>query len=221
MNRHLVVFAKAPEAGSVKTRLCPPLSPHEAAALAEAFLRDVLALAQSLADCALMLCYTPRGTRNRMRRLAPSRWRLRLQRGADLGERLGHVMADLLTDPRARVVVLGSDSPQLPSATLSAAYASLARHDLVLGPAEDGGYYLIGLRRWTRGLFDGVRWSTDRALADTLERARTLGLSCELLEQAYDVDDIASLRRLLADLDCLPADRLPHTRAAVAALRLR
>jgi rSAM/selenodomain-associated transferase 1 len=221
MNRHLVVFAKAPEAGSVKTRLCPPLSPCQAAALAEAFLRDVLALAQSLPDCELVLCYTPRGTRERMRRLAPRGWRLRLQRGADLGERLGHLMAELLDDPSARVVVLGSDSPQLPPATVAAAYAALERRDLVLGPTEDGGYYLIGLRRWTRGLFDGVRWSTNRTLADTLERTPILGLSCELLEEGYDVDDIAGLRRLLADLDRLPPDRLPHTRAAVAALRLR
>jgi hypothetical protein len=116
-----------------------------------------------------------------------------------------------------RVLVIGADSPQVPPERLREAAAALDRADLVLGPTDDGGYYALGLRRWAAGLLDGVRWSTEHALADTLSRARALGLSCELLPPAYDVDDAASLWRLVEELEHLPPDRLRHTRAALPA----
>ena len=218
MTRQLVVFAKRPWPGEVKTRLCPPLTPAQGAVLAEAFLRDTLLLADGLPNWQRLLAYAPRGARETMAALA-TRWRLRLQRGEDLGERLEETVGQLFAAGVEQVIVLGSDSPHLPAVRLREAEAALDRADLVLGPTEDGGYYLVGLSRWRAGLFEGVRWSTDHALADTLARAKALGLSCELGEMGYDVDDLGGLRRLAGELADLPPTALPHTRAVLGRLR--
>jgi len=218
MTRHLVVCAKAPLPGQAKTRLTPRLSPEDAASLAQAFLRDVLAVGEAVPECDLTLAYTPRGTRECMAALAGPRWRLRLQRGPDLGQRLSHAFGSLLRTPRDRVVITGSDSPLLTPERLDEAFAALDRADLVIGPCDDGGYYLIGSRTedgepFPEGIFAGVRWSTDLAFADTVTNANWLGLSRAVLEGVYDVDDFRSLQRLVDDLRSLPADRAPHTRA--------
>jgi len=218
MKRCLVVFAKRPGPGEVKTRLCPPLAPGQAAALAAAFLRDTVLIGEHLADWERVLAYAPWGARRAMAELAPG-WRLLVQRGVDLGARLEGAVGGVSPRGADRVVVIGSDSPQLPPERLQEAAAVLEGADVVLGPTEDGGYYLIGLRRWQRGMFAGVRWSTEHALADTLARAKRLGLRCKLLEPSYDVDDIDGLRRLARDLATLPPVRAPNTRAVIAALQ--
>ena len=215
MNRRLVVFAKAPQPGRVKTRLGPAVCADNAADLARAFLLDVLAMGERLPNCELVLAYAPYGTGKEMAALAGGRWRVRLQRGKDLGERLAHAFATLLRDPLDRVVVIGSDSPQMPAERLGEAFAALDSADLAIGPCDDGGYYLIGLRRWVEGLFCGVRWSTDCAFVDTIANADRLGLSRAVLGTEYDVDDPRSLSRLVADLRALPEERAPCTRAAV------
>jgi len=213
MKRHLVVFAKTPEPGRAKTRLAPRLSPEAAAGLARAFLLDVLAVAERVPECDRTLCYTPRGTRDAMAALAGPVWRLRLQRGRDLGERLSHAFASRLRTPKDRVVIIGSDSPLLPQERVEEAFAALEQSDLVIGPCDDGGYYLIGLRRWVPALLAGIRWSTDLAFADTVTNANWLGLSRAILESHYDVDDFGGLQRLIDDLRSSPDRRAPHTRA--------
>ena len=213
MSRHLIVFAKTPQPGRVKTRLAPRVSPESAAALARAFLQDVSALAESLADCDLTLAYTPRGTRDQVQALVGPRWQLRLQRGRDLGERLAHAFTSRLGARADRVVIIGADSPLLPPQRLAEAFDALGRADLVIGPCEDGGYYLIGLRRWAVGLLAGIRWGTDLAFSDTVTNANWLGLSRAVLESDYDVDDPRSLLRLIDDLRSLPPERAPYTRA--------
>jgi len=213
MTRHLVVFAKTPEPGRAKTRLMPRLSPEAAAALARAFLLDVLVVGEGVPDCDRTLAYTPRGTRDEMAALAGPRWQLRLQQGRDLGERLAHAFASRLRTRGDRVVIIGSDSPLLSPERLEEAFAALERSDLVIGPCDDGGYYLIGLRRWVPGLLAGIRWSTDLAFADTVTNANWLGFSRAVLESHYDVDDFRGLQRLIDDLRSSPADRAPQTRA--------
>jgi rSAM/selenodomain-associated transferase 1 len=213
MMRHLIVFAKTPHPGRVKTRLTPHVSPDEAAALARAFLQDVLAMGESLPDCDLTLAYTPRGTRPEMRGMAGSRWRLRLQRGRDLGERLSDAFASHLLRGADRVVIIGSDSPLLTADRVREAFEALDRADLVIGPCDDGGYYLLGLRRWPRGLLQDIRWSTDQACPDTLAQAARLGLKSAVLGGEYDVDDVGGLARLINDLRALPASRAPCARA--------
>ncbi|MBM3497965.1 MAG: glycosyltransferase [Armatimonadetes bacterium] len=216
MSRHLLVFAKAPQPGRVKTRLTPEVPPEDAAGLARAFLQDVLTTGERLPDADLTLVYAPRGARGSLQALAGPRWRVRVQRGCDLGERLTHAFAARLRSARDRVLIVGADSPLLSPERLAEAFTALDRADLVIGPCDDGGYYLIGLRRWVAGLLSGVRWSTTVALADTLANARRLRLSCAELESDYDVDDARSLARLIEDLRRLPAERAPFTRAELA-----
>jgi rSAM/selenodomain-associated transferase 1 len=217
MSRRIIVFAKTPRPGRVKTRLCPPLSPEQAAELARAFLLDVLSLCEGLPGYERSLAYSPRGTRGEMAVLAGSGWRLMLQRGRGLGDRLANAFEQTFREAAARVLIVGTDMPHLPVATLREADAALQSADMVLGPSEDGGFYLIGLRRWARGLLDEVRWSTEHALADTVARGEDLGLSYELLRRGYDIDEFADLLRLARERRTL-SRALKNTRRAIGAI---
>jgi len=122
----------------------------------------------------------------------------RHQRGADLGGRLASAFTELLSDPSDRAVVIGADCPDLDPAVIRQAFAALDGHDLVLGPARDGGYYLIGLRRPSPSLFEAVSWGTDRVLSETLERAASAGLGVETLQVLDDIDTPEDLVRFVA-----------------------
>jgi uncharacterized protein len=198
-------MAKAPRTGEVKTRLVPPLRHEEAAALNICFLCDVTAVIAEL--CVLgqadgFAAYMPAGAEAAFDDLLPPRFRLLVQRGANLGERLWHAAEDFFAAGYEAMCLINSDSPTLPPAVLQAAVEALrAPGDrIVLGPADDGGYYLIGLKHAHRRLFQDIAWSTPTVLAGTLDRAREIGLECTLLPSWYDVDDAASLRRLCQEL---------------------
>lgn len=213
-DRALVVAAKAPVAGTVKTRLCPPLSTDEAARLACALLADTLDTAFSpvvsaVADVFLALDgdeASVAATWDEAERRTPEGARLhRLrQRGNDLGERLAHLCADVFAAGYAHVCVIGGDTPDLPAAFLIEAFGRLAhggQDGVVLGPAEDGGYYLVGLRQPAPGLFaGGIGWGGPNVLRDTLARAVEAERTVVLLPPWYDIDTIADLRRLREDL---------------------
>jgi rSAM/selenodomain-associated transferase 1 len=208
----VAVMAKAPEPGVVKTRLCPPLSPREAAALARAFLRDRIAQVDTLGDVGRFVAFAPASARAAFERLAPG-FTLLPQHGEDLGQRMRSTLATLLTRGHRAAIVVGTDTPTLPTAVLAGAVEYLAADDadVVLGPAEDGGYYLIGVRDDHVRLFEDVPWSTSAVLEITLGRARAAGLRTVCLSSCGDVDtpdDLARLRAALAELPCLaPATR--------------
>ena len=189
----LAVFAKAPIPGSVKTRLCPPLSPEQAATCYEAMLLDVLDQAPP-AGVARALWFTPDEQRAWFERAAPA-WPLYAQRGAGLGARMAALFEVHAAEGREPVVLRGSDSPTLPARTLAAAFAALERVDVVICPDRDGGYNLIGLRRPAPALFS-LLMSTARVLDDTLARAREQGLRVRLLPAWHDVDTVADLALL-------------------------
>lgn len=213
MKRALLVVAKRPAAGQTKTRLCPPLTGAGAAALYECFLRDTLDLMRQVDDVACHITYLPEDALGYFQQLAPDML-LTPQRGADLGERLDHALTDALASGAAQAVVIDSDSPTLPAAHLSAAFAALAGPaDVVLGPCADGGYYLIGLKRPQPRLLRDVQMSTPFVVRDTIALAAELGLHVQLLPPWYDVDTAAELARLRAELDILPLERARHTRA--------
>jgi rSAM/selenodomain-associated transferase 1 len=196
----LVVFAKRPEPGAVKTRLCPPLAPAEAAELYACMLDDVLessAQAAASLGLALGLAVHPPEAREELGRRAPEGTRLFAQRGPDLGARMGHVLDEAAAAGFAPVLLRGSDSPTLGRATLAAALDALERADGVICPDPDGGYSLVGLHRPAVGLFAHAM-STSRVLAHTLERARARGLVVELIPPVFDVDTVADLRHLAA-----------------------
>ncbi|MBU1750589.1 MAG: TIGR04282 family arsenosugar biosynthesis glycosyltransferase [Chloroflexi bacterium] len=207
----LVIMAKQPAVGQTKTRLCPPLTPAQAAALYEALLRDTIELVAGLDGVRLAVAVTPPEATDYFRRIAQGAHLLPVA-GADIGDCLDQVLSELLATGHPRAIALNSDGPTLPVAYLRQAVASLNGADVVLGPSEDGGYYLIGLKQPQPGLFRDIAWSTELVMPQTLARAEALGLRVALLPPWYDVDTAADLDRLRAELADLPTDVLPHSR---------
>lgn len=197
----LAVMTKAPRAGRVKTRLTPPLSPEEAAALNTCFLRDTAAAIAETAgkgNARGIAVYTPVGAEAAYAGILPEEFELVPQRGDAFGERLVFATEDLLQLGFDSLCLIDSDSPTLPPQAFAQAVEILShkRDGLVLGPSDDGGYYLIGLKKLQRELFEGIEWSTDRVFEQTVQRAREIGLPVHLLPTWYDVDDRATLIRL-------------------------
>lgn len=214
----VVVVAKSPRSGHVKTRLCPPLSRAQAALLHAAFLRDTVEHLRHLEDVELVVAYTPPEDRGLFEAMCPGT-ALIPQGDGDLGARLGILFEMLYARGFAAVLAVGADSPTLPLAFVRTACLLLDRSDvdLVIGPADDGGYYLIGLKQMELALFRDIPWSTDRAYTVTMARAAEAGLRPACLPTWYDVDRAADLERLARDLD---AGSAPHTRAQLARLGL-
>lgn len=199
----LVLLAKAPRPGRVKTRLQPPLTAAQAADLYAAFVRDLAAATRRLGAARYLGC-EPTVDAPLFRELAArERFVLFRQEGADLGARMRHGLARTLAAGHACAILIGADLPTLPPAHLRAALRALARADVVLGPSCDGGYYLVGCRGAVPPIFDGLPWGTERVLALTLERLADEKLATALLPFWYDVDrpaDLVFLRRHLSVL---------------------
>ena len=213
----MVVLAKHPVAGAVKTRLARAVGPAAACALYRAFVRD---LARRLARTGLVVWWavTPAGAP--LGRLVGSR-RVFGQRGRDLGARIHHALRRVRAEGSGAAIALGADAPHVPERELRRAVRALARGvDVVLGPARDGGYYLIGVRTPVRALFADIPWSTPRVLAATRRRCDALGLSRLELAPGFDVDEVADLVALRRVVRARP-DELPHTRRALAAVSRR
>ena len=202
-------MVKAPRAGKVKTRLCPPLTPEEAAELASQFAADAVANAVT-AGASPIVAYSPDDGRELLEPLLPPGQRWIPQRGASLGDRMQRAMEEARALGRGPLVIIGTDSPTLPTGTLKTAIAlvSTGSADAVFGPTEDGGYYLAGARDPIPGLFADVAWSTPSALADTLRNVASLKLTVELLPMWYDVDTPGIWRA------CAPNSRRTTRRAS-------
>ena len=221
------IMAKAPRRGEVKTRLVPPLSVEGAAALSGCFIQDIAANIAASADTAPIdgyVAYSPPGSEEVFAPLLPPGIGLLPPRRIGLGESLFDAASDLFAAGYGAICLVNSDSPTLPTAVLVEAARALAQagDQVVLGPAEDGGYYLIGLKRAHRRLFEEVAWSTEHVLHQTLARAAELGLSAVTLRSWYDVDDVESLRRLARELR-YPAGAgypAPHTASFLRRLDL-
>src|SRR6266567_5923366 len=201
----LAVMTKAPRAGEVKTRLVPPLTEEEAAQLNGSFLRDITAAISAAATeriaCGVAV-YTPPDAEADYENILPEEFFLVPQRGDRFGDRLIFAAKDLFKAGFASICLINSDSPTVPAENFSQAIEllRLSGDRVVLGPSDDGGYYLIGLKSLHRELFEQIDWSTERVLEQTRARAREIGLEVELLAHGYDVDDAASLRRLCKEL---------------------
>jgi hypothetical protein len=209
----LAVMAKAPRAGTVKTRLCPPLGAADAAELARCFVLDAVERADSVAGVRPIIAYAPVEARDEFEALTPDLVLIG-QRGGDLGKRQGAVVEDVIALGHDAVLLMGTDSPTLPPETIDEAVSLVMAPevDVVVGPTEDGGYYLIGVRTPCPALFEGMPWSTSTVLSLTLDRARGLGLRAVCLPTWYDVDTGADLARLERDLRALAGPRPRHTR---------
>jgi rSAM/selenodomain-associated transferase 1 len=197
-------MCKTPAPGKSKTRLSPPLRPEECASLSACFIRDLSATIGTLAQNGAVTgyaVYTPVGSEEVLTRLLPAGFMLWPQTEGDFGVRLFQATSDLLAAGHDGAILVNSDSPTLPAAILSAAVDAVRRGDnVVLSPAIDGGYTLIGLSQPHRRVFEDIVWSTDTVYARTLERARELCLPVIDVPPWYDVDDAATLRLLEDEL---------------------
>jgi rSAM/selenodomain-associated transferase 1 len=209
----IAIMAKAPQAGAVKTRLCPPLSSADAAALYRCFLLDKIEQVRSLTAASPVIAYFPPEGRGFFEEVAPN-FVLVPQRGADLGERLANSLGELLDRGHRGALAIDSDTPTLPLEFLQRALdlVTTPTIDVVLGPTEDGGYYLIGLRTAYRELFEAMTWSTPQVLAETLRRAEAHGLRVARLPAWYDIDTAEDLARLRATLAGSDGEIPRHTR---------
>lgn len=223
----LAVMTKAPQAGRVKTRLVPPLTPEEAAELNRCFLRDtVSAISNACSEAGTaargIAVYTPVGAEAAYSDILPVDFSLLPQRGEKFGERLYFAVEDLFKCGFESVCLIDSDSPTVPAENFAEAVELLSTREdcVVLGPSDDGGYYLIGVKKPHRHLFERIDWSTERVLNQTIQRATEIGLEAKLLPVAYDIDDGASLSRLCEELlgDQADDSGAPSTREFLARL---
>ncbi len=196
----VVVFAKVPMEGRVKTRMSPPLSPRQAADLYGAMLGDVLEATVRFAESLLLepvLALHPGSACAEWAHRVPPGYRVIAQRGGSLAERMANAVDDEAEPGGGPILLRGSDSPALPGKRLEAALLALEDHDIVLSPDRDGGYSLIGLGGAWPGLF-AVPTSTGHVLTDTLCRAEALGARAALIEGGFDLDRIEDLSALRA-----------------------
>jgi rSAM/selenodomain-associated transferase 1 len=212
----IVVMAKAPREGFVKTRLTGTYPARDVVQLSECMLRDTLALVQTLPRVEVAVMCPSEDVADIEARLPPGT-RVVGQRGARLAAALASVFEHFVPDFR-RVVAVDSDSPHLPLAVLQSAFELLETNEVVVGPTEDGGYYLVGASAIHPRLFELAPLGTRNAREALLANARALGLSVALTEAWYDVDVPADLRRIAAELRLQPA-RAPRTAALLASWR--
>ncbi len=190
----------------------------DAARLSSALLDDTISLVSRLRHVRLALAITPGSAVETWGRALDGEALLLGVDGRDIGECLCEATGRLFDSGFSRVLALNADSPHLPAARLERALACLENTDVVIGPSDDGGYYLIGLRRPCPGLFSGIAWSSAQVREQTLARADALSCSTALLEPWYDVDTPADLDRLVRDLAHLPGHVLASTRRVLASV---
>lgn len=201
-SRILGVFAKEPVSGQVKTRLSPPLSPDQAAELYQISLRETVDKMAD-GDFDLTVCYA--GDENYFRRTFPGKT-LYKQEGGDLGERMSNALQHFFRQGYQQAVLVGSDSPDLPLDLVEQAFAALDWQPLVMAPAHDGGYVLIGESCHFPRLFENISWSSAEVLSQTRQIAEATGIEYRLLPAWDDLDDLDALQRFL--------QRSPESRVA-------
>ncbi len=202
MKRAIIIMAKVPSAGKVKTRLQPFLSPEQSAELAEAFLQDTVNKAKSVCE-AIILAYSPAEERKILEDILPSQKVFVEQTGNNLGDKMFNAFEFAFGEKTDAVVMIGTDSPTFPADFIEQAFEFLETNsDVVLGKTEDGGFYLIGLQKNSlrKKIFENVEWSSAKTFRQTSLNIKTSGLKMSLLTDWFDVDLPADLKRLQNEL---------------------
>lgn len=199
MKRCLIIFAKEPKRGRVKTRLRKVLTESRCLNLYKAFLKDTVRLARKL-KCELnILAYDSENKNPSQLKKIAAEYTFYEQRGDSLGRRMHNAFRFASSKSSKKTVIIGSDSPTLPLDYIKNAFSQLGKNDVVLGPSHDGGYYLIGLKKPCYGIFKGIKWSSCQVIKDTLINIKSQGKSVALLNKWYDIDEPEDLRRLLLE----------------------
>lgn len=200
MKSCLIVFAKEPENGKVKTRLQEIFTEEECSKVYKAFLEDTLDLAAKVQCDSRILAYHSEGEPLYIKEIA-GELSLYRQEGKDLGERMFNAFKYFCGDESCKTVIIGSDSPTLPTSYITEAFKQLETNDIVIGPSRDGGYYLIGLKTPFYGLFEGIEWGSNTVLESTLEKAEKARKGAFLLGEWYDIDTVEDIENILKDPD--------------------
>ncbi|MDP3723514.1 MAG: TIGR04282 family arsenosugar biosynthesis glycosyltransferase [Candidatus Omnitrophota bacterium] len=214
--RRLLIFVKEPVPRQVKTRLATEIGAEAACHVYRRCVERTLERLVALRG-EITLCVEPAEAMGRLQAWLGSAWPVQPQRGATLGERLADATDSAFAAGMRRVIVIGTDSPWLDHLRIEEAFSAMERTDLVLGPTEDGGYYLVGLAKSAPGLFHGISWSTSQVLDQTLAAARASGMTSALLPEGYDIDRLTELQRWMKeDPACglTPASSLLYNRGA-------
>jgi len=203
MKKVIVIMAKVPIAGTVKTRLQPFLSAEQCAELAKCFLDDTVSKVKSLPN-ELIIAYTPIEKRDVLLAILPNEQVFIEQKGVNLGDKMFHVFEFALSQNSDAVVMIGTDSPTFPAQFITQGFEMLSETDAVLGETTDGGFYLIGLRKLKKEIFETVEWSSPKTFEQTAKNVENLNLKLSLLPNWYDVDTPDDLKRLKKDLSKNP-----------------
>ncbi len=193
--RFIIVFAKEPQRGKIKTRLNNDLSQKSIVGLYKAFLKDTVAAINTYKNVHKIMAYCSEGHPVYLKRIAPG-YILYKQEGVSLGQRLYAAFVFAKNQGATKIVVVGSDAPDLPCAYIKTAFRKLARHDVVFGPSTDGGYYLVALKKPVRNIFQGIKWSTSSVLAESLRKAKGARQKVSLLKPWRDIDQYEDLEAL-------------------------
>jgi rSAM/selenodomain-associated transferase 1 len=208
----LVIIAKEPQIGTTKTRLSPPLDLAEAAELFEALLADTIALASSVKEVDLAVAVTPPESIGYFERKTPLGTILIPVTCDNIGDCLLQVFDELFQRGYPKVLAFNSDGPSLPKEYIHLAVRLLDDHDLVFGPSEDGGYYLVGSKELFSEIFTGIKWSTPEVLERSIAKAEVMNLQIALLPEWYDVDTERDIKRLLKEIHDFPSNQLENTK---------
>jgi hypothetical protein len=209
-NRFLIVFAKEPRCGQVKTRLSDCLSRKQAVGLYKAFIQDTIEISSKCKNCTRILAYHAEGNPLYLKKVANG-YTFYKQQKTSLGQRLYNAFVFARNQGSTKTVIIGSDAPDLPISYIETAFSKLSRHDLIFGPSKDGGYYLVGLKMPVRNIFQGIKWSTSSVLQESLLKAKKANKSVYLLKPWQDVDCCEDLNRLEENLKN-KTDIAQHTR---------
>jgi len=204
MKRRLIIFAKEPQEGLVKTRLRSLLSAKECSDLYKAFLKDTVSVAKRAACGERVIAYESFGRSPQfLKKMAPQ-FKFYRQRGADLGERMHNAFSDLNELRGWKTVIIGSDIPSIQDTLINDAFAYLETYDAVFGSSGDGGYYLVGINKPCGGLFKGIKWSSSVVMRQTLKKCIQLKLKARPIGTHDDVDSPEALARLKNSLKNSP-----------------
>lgn len=196
MNSCLIIFAKNPVPGKVKTRLTPYITPHEASELYKAFIVDITTNSLKLRSDRTTVAYTPSNAETVFLELCGQSVTLLPQKGRNLGERMKNAFRHSFDEGAKRTVIIGTDSPTLPLSYIRKAFDALNNVPIAIGPTFDGGYYLIGLSERSDSIFDDIEWSTSSVFSNTLDRIKAVNKQIYVLPPWYDVDTSGSLEFL-------------------------
>ncbi|MGR3293226.1 MAG: TIGR04282 family arsenosugar biosynthesis glycosyltransferase [Candidatus Scalindua sp.] len=196
MSTSLIIFAKSPIPGKVKTRLTPHITPTEAAELYKVFIADTMSTARKLKCERVTIAYTPSNAEATFHSICGQSVNYLPQKGGNLGERMENAFKHSFDNGSKRTVIIGTDSPTLPLSCIQKAFDALKKVPVTIGPTFDGGYYLIGLSEQNDTIFDGIDWSTSRVFGQTLARIQAANKQLYVLPPWYDIDTSDNLEFL-------------------------